>query len=197
MELAQAGRHDDNLTLLREALTRYPKELEVVICAAEAEVAEAPERAGDLARQAVRLAPDDPVILTRATSVLFYVGPLQEARNLFIRATRLADEEFVLAEHLVYLGGQIAFAAGDRVKARELFQLAFESDPAMAGYGFALAGLLEDQGERQRALEVTEEALSHRPDDSQLTELRSFLRVALYGLDALPPRATIRVDGQG
>lgn len=85
-ELTRAGRHDEHLALMREALTRHPSELEVVIRAAEAHVVEAPEQAAELAREAVEWAPEDPVTLTRAASVMFTVERIEEARKLFSRA---------------------------------------------------------------------------------------------------------------
>jgi len=120
IELTRAGRHKEHLALIREALLLYPGELEVVIRAAGAQVVEAPEEAARLASEAVNLAPEDPATLTRAASVMFSVEQLEEARHLFSRATRTADDDFVLAFDLAYLGAQLAFAYGDDEKAEEL-----------------------------------------------------------------------------
>ncbi len=185
-ELTRAGRHDEHLALMREALLLYPGELEILICAAEAHVVEAPEEAAELAREAVEWAPEDPVTLTRATSVMFFAERLEEARNLYIRAVRSAEDDFVLAGDLVYLGGQLSFAYGDEEKAQELFELAFDDQPKIPGRGFALAWLLDHRGEHERALEVVGEALRHRPGDQFLEELRVRLRGAVAGSDALP-----------
>lgn len=89
-ELTRAGRHEEHLELVREALARRPGELEIVIRAAEAHLAEAPERAAELAGEAVERAPEDPVTLMRATSVMLYTERLDEARKLFVRAGRSA-----------------------------------------------------------------------------------------------------------
>jgi len=186
IELTRAGRHEEHLVLMRAALARYPGELEVVIRAAGAYVVDAPEEAAELAREAVKLAPEDPATLTRAASVMFYLGRLEEARELLIRAVARADEDFVLAFDLAYLSGQLALAGGDEDKAEELLQLAFDNQPETPGHGFALAGLLDHRGEYERALEVVEEALRHRPGDQFLEELRVRLRGAAAGSDVPP-----------
>ncbi len=85
-ELTRAGRHDEHLALMRETLLLYPGELEILIRAAEAHVVEVPEQAAELAREAVEWAPEDPVTLTRAASVMFTVERIEEARKLFSRA---------------------------------------------------------------------------------------------------------------
>ncbi len=125
---------------------------------------------------------------------MFYTERLEEARKLFSRAARIADDDFVLAGDLVYLGGQLAFAHGDEERAKELFELAFDDQPEVPGRGFALAGLLDHRGEFGRALEVAEEALRHRPGDKPLEDLRVRLRIAVHGLDALPPGASVSYE---
>lgn len=193
-ELTRAGRHEEHLALMREALVQHPDELEIVIRAAGAHIAEAPEEAAEMARAAVELAPEDPATLTRATSVMFYVDRLEEAREFFSRAARRADDDFVLAADLVYLGGQIVFEQGDVAKAQELFEIASDAQPESPGHGFALAAVLDQRGETERALEVAEEALRHRPGDLALEDIRLRLVVALYEVDSLPPGYTVEHD---
>jgi len=191
-ELTGAGRHEEHLALMREALARHPGELEVVIRAAEAHMVEGPEEAAELAREAVKMAPDDPVTLTRAASVMFYVERLEEARKLLIRAMEGAPDDFILASDLVYLGGQIFFAYGNHDKAEEFLTLAFDDQPERPGRGYALSDLLEHQGEFARALEVADEALRHRPGDGALEDLQARLRFLVYAVEALPPGYAVR-----
>jgi len=94
-ELTAAARHDEHLALMREALERYPEDLEVVIRAAEAHMLEAPERAAQLARDAVSMAPDDAVTLTRATAVTVQAGAVEDAGGFVARAARIVDADFV------------------------------------------------------------------------------------------------------
>lgn len=184
-ELTRDGRHDEHLALMRDALAWHPGEVEVMIRAGGAHVVDDPEQAAELARGAVRLAPEDPATLTRAASVMFHVARLEEARELLSGAVRGAGDDFVLAFDLAYLTGQLAFAEGDLDNAEQLFRVAFDNRPEAPGHGFALAGLLYDRREHERAQEVVEQALRHRPGDQSLEGLRVQVRVALHGLDAL------------
>lgn len=193
-ELTRAGRHDEHLALMREALARHPGDLEVVIRAAAAHVVESPEQAAELAREAVEMSPEDPATLLRAAFVMFHVKRLDEARKLFVRATETAPDDFVLAGDLVYLGGQIFFAYGNDDKAEEFLKLAFDDQPEEPGRGFALAGLLEQQGEYERALEVVEKARRHRPDDELLEEQLVRLIIVVRGPEALPPEYSVSYE---
>lgn len=193
-ELTRAARHDEHLALMREALSRHPADLEIVIRAGEASAVEAPERAAELVREAVKMAPGDPATLTRAALVMFYAKRLDEARKLCIRAMETATEDFALSFDLAYLGGQLFLAYGDQDKAGEFLQIAFNGQPETVGYGYALADLLERRGEYERALEVAEEAVRHRPGDEPLEEPRVRLRFAVHGVDALPPGYSVSYE---
>ena len=189
-ELTQSGRHDEHLELMRDALAHHRDEPEVVIRAAEAHLVTEPEEAAHLATEAVELAPEDPGTLTRAAFVMFHVDRLDDTQKLFSRATAAADDDFALAFDLAHLGGQLVLARGDEAQALELFELAFENQPETATYGLTLANLLAQRGEHERALQVTEEALRHRPGDQLLEDMRLRLRIAIHGMDAVPPGAT-------
>lgn len=189
-ELAREGRHEQHLALMRSALAQHPDEPEIVIRAASAHLAEAPDEAAELAGRAVALAPEDASMLTRAAGVMLATERLDEARDMCGQASRSAGEGFVLAFDLAHLAGRVALGYGNEEKALELLQLAFDNQPETIGHASALADLLERRGEHARALEVLERAIRHRPDDRMLDSRRVQLRVALHGLDALPPGYT-------
>lgn len=175
---------------MRSALAQHPDELEIVIRAAGAHIGEAPNQAAELAERAVQLAPEDPSTLTRAAQVMLATARLDEARDLCGRASRSAGEGFTLAFDLAHLAGRVALGYGNEEKALELLQLAFDNQPETTGHASALADLLERRGEHARSLEVLEQAIRHRPKDRALDSRRVQLRVALYGVDALPPGYT-------
>lgn len=65
-ELARADRHQENLALLTDALGQHPDEPEVALRAAAAYHGEDDGQTERHARHAVALAPEDPIVLTRA-----------------------------------------------------------------------------------------------------------------------------------
>ena len=189
-ELARAGLHAEDLALLRDALDEYPGEPEVALRAAVAYYGEDDAEAQRLARRAATLGPEDPVVLTRAASVMLDLGRTDEALELTGRARDHADHDFPLLADLVHLAGRIALVRGEYEKAESPLRVAFENQPESFGHGQYLATLLESQGRAEEALEVVEESLRHWPDDPQLDVQRIRLRLTLFGPDSLPSDTT-------
>jgi len=194
--LTRAGRHDEHLELMREAVRRFPDQDEVLIRAAAAHVMEAPEEAARLAVRAVTLAPGDPAMLTRAASVAFALERYEQATAWVKDATARADGDFPLAFDLIHLGGKLAIVRGDDEHAEQLLRAAFEQEPETPGHAEVLAGLLEERGRPREALAVIDEADSRRSSSARLDTLRTRLRIAVEEPDNLPPGDTID-DGNG
>lgn len=186
-ELARADRHQENLALLTDALGQHPDEPEVALRAAAAYHGEDDGQTERLPRHAVALAPDDPIVLTRAGFMMLDLGLTDQALEWSRHAQERADADFPLVFDLVHLGGKIALARDEPEVAERLLRLAFENQPETLGHGRYLAALLEAQSRDEEALEVVEEALVHRPEDRDLDVRRIRLRFALFGPESLPP----------
>jgi tetratricopeptide (TPR) repeat protein len=124
------------------------------------------------ARRAVAGSPRDPVVLTRAASLLVAARELDEADELVRQAIDVAPADFPLAADLAHLAGYILFLHGPRDEAYEFLARAFEDDPGALGHGRVLAELYVEQGEPDRALDVIAEALEHGTDP-RLAELKA------------------------
>lgn len=192
--LVAQGRHADDLALLREAVGNYPDEVEIVLRAAFASVVDAPTEAVRLARRAGSLAPENPSGLMRSSSLLLDLGYLDEARDHCEQAIEAADDDFPAVYDLCYLAGRIAVADGDPEAAERYLAVPFGERPDIERYGLELGFLLESQHRWEEALVVVERALEHHPEDQELEALAIRSRVNLYGLDALPPGATLEPE---
>ncbi len=193
-ELTRADRHQENLTLLSEALERHPDEPELVLTAATAYFGEDEAQTERLMRHAVELAPDDPTVLTRAGFMALDRGFTDDALAWSRQAYDHADDDFPFVFDLVHLGGRIALARENAEVAERLLRLAFDNQPESFGHGRFLAALLESQDRYEEALEVVEETRRHWPDDRTLEDMRIRLRVLVHGIDTLPPGYTVEYE---
>ncbi len=145
---------------------------------AERPDASAVDHATQLVGYATARAPDDPGILTRAASLLFYAGAIDAAAEAARLAAARATPEFALAWDLVHITGRVAAARGQTEVAEELLADAFDAEPDSFNHGHALAELYGERGAHEQALAVVETALRHRPDDAKLLALRRRVQAA-------------------
>lgn len=127
-----------------------------------------PDLAKEYLRQAVEVAPEDPVILTQAASLSFYHREFESARRWLEAAKRHAPPGFVFENDLVWLEGRLASLRGDDDLALHALSRAFEQDPEGVDVGRALAEFHASRGRPIEGLEVALEALAHRPNDPAL-----------------------------
>lgn len=130
----------------------------------------------------------------RSSSLLLDLGYLDEARDHCAQAIEAADDDFPAVYDLCYLAGRIAVAEGDPEAAERYLAVPFGERPDVERYGLELGFLLESQHRWEEALVVAERALEHHPVDEELEALAIRCRVNLYGLDALPPGATLESE---
>jgi tetratricopeptide (TPR) repeat protein len=170
LALGREGMVKEKEELLRVAIARYPDNADLCLLAAVAiwEPAESKE----LLRRAVRLAPDDPGLLTKAAGVMFSFEEFEETREWVERAVSLASDDFPLAGSLVFISGRLAAQAGDDERAERLLRLAFEREREYPMNGRVLADFYASRGHLVEALRVVSEALRDHPDDETLSETR-------------------------
>ncbi len=107
VELAGAGRYEENDKFLRAGLARFPSAPEVHLHAGAAALARGESaEAKRLAFRAVELAPEDPGVLTQAASLAFNLEELGDAERWIRHAADIAPDDFALAEHLAHLVGK-------------------------------------------------------------------------------------------
>jgi tetratricopeptide (TPR) repeat protein len=181
VDLDRAGHQAQASPLWRDALTRCHSEADLLLRLAAATFDErhdagAQSDAHAYVTQAVASSPADPVVLTRAASLMYFLGDLGTAKSFVREASVLASPDFEYDIDLVHLAGRLAAAEGRIPEAREFLSVAFEEDPQARGHGEALARLYASQGESDAALAVVERALPHRPDDQSLRELQNELQ---------------------
>src|SRR5918998_1447013 len=83
--LADADRTEENHALLREALLRFPEEVDLCLWAAACFAADDGDLSIELAARAAALAPDDPHVLVRAGGVAQCIDRVDELRDYAAR----------------------------------------------------------------------------------------------------------------
>ncbi len=170
------GRRDaENLQLLESTIQRFPDDPEVRLLYATALVPFRPNEAPWQAATAIQLDPDSPSRLTRAASLMFYLGELEAARSYTARASRLAPEDFELEADLTNIAGVIAAACGDDALAERALTEATEAEPQREVFARDLATFLADRGRLAEALDAIDRALTRVGDTTQLSRLRADL----------------------
>jgi Flp pilus assembly protein TadD len=183
-KLLDENRHKENLELLEAAVERYPEDAEIRLLYGTALVPARPQDAPRQLAEAIALDPDDPARLTRAASILYYLGETEAARSYAARATQLAQEGFALAPDLTNLGGKLALLQGDDALAEDALATAVELCPERPDFAYDLAAFLIARGRTPDAISVIERALAgvdqaanerDARDVQRLTELRKSL----------------------
>jgi tetratricopeptide (TPR) repeat protein len=172
-ELVADDRLGENAELLREAVGRFPDDTVLLLTGAAAVFAVGSEdEAKGYVRRAAELSWDDPGRLTWAASLMLNLKEFGEAKDLAVRATAIAPDDFELTGDLAFVMGRVALAFEQDDAAERALRSAFELEPGRPGRGELLAELLGRTGRPTEALEVLAEALRHRPDDEALTRIR-------------------------
>lgn len=190
MELIAEERDSENEQLLARAIERFPADPHLCLRAAGlALITERSEAAKEHLHRAVRLAPEDPVVLTYAAAHMADLHE-DEVTERWVRwAAERAPDEFYLAGRLAYVMSYVLLRQGHLDPARELAIRAFRADPGMPRHGIWLANILEGLGSRDEALAVAEQSLDHSPGYPGLERVRR--RLAGDRLDDPPPRYTV------
>ena len=158
--------------LLREAVESFPEDADARIRLAA--TIDLPAEAVEQLQVAARLAPDDPLLLTRCASHLYDLEAYDDAEHCARRALDLLPDdigEFQYLAQLVHISGRLSDRKGDSATAEKALTAAFGSDPEMPGHGAQLAAFLWRQGNVDKALEVIDEARVHLPGDRGLVRL--------------------------
>ena len=175
LELHKADRHAENVEILADAVQEHPDTAELwLLLATSLFGAGRSDDALEAVASAVERAPDDPILLTRAGSLSFYLGDVANARAWADAAAQLAPRRFLFKEELRELRRDIA-EREKHAEAERTMTLAFANGPHVVGAGEALARLYAETGRTYAAYEVVVEALGHRPHDARLMQLRDEL----------------------
>jgi Flp pilus assembly protein TadD len=168
-------RDAEDLSLLAEAVERFPQDPEIRIRYASALLPFQPEEVPAQARLAVDLDPDNPSFLTHAASLMFRSDDVDAAREYVGRASRLAPKDFLFAPELANLGGVILAHDGDNELAEEALRAAVEAEPHNGRFAADLALVLAANERIAEARTVLDEALALSPDHESLLEVRGYL----------------------
>jgi tetratricopeptide (TPR) repeat protein len=181
-DLAGAGRDEDNLRLLHDALERFPIDPELCLWAAACLSAAGDEdEAMRLVGRAADAWPDDPSVLTRAAAIAHGLDQVDELRDYLERANRAAPDDFERTVDLVYLEGCLAFHDERLEAAERLLRAAFETEPGTLGHGGALGRLYLRQDRVDEALAIVADALHRLPGDVGLLGVRMDAYVRIVG----------------
>jgi len=176
--MGDAGHHDENVRMLERLLeTRDDADLHLLL----ARTLLAMERHEDslaAVRRAIRCAPSDAAVLTKAASMCFYAGDLETARGCIDRAKTIAPRDFALKSDLKELDRHAVRRERGRADEKRLLE-AFDADPGRPGLAAEFARHLIRNGQRYAAYHVVARALRHRADDRALRRLEKKLRAAV------------------
>jgi len=115
------------------------------------------ERARTMFRSLYEGFGDDPAVLEDYARFLARHGQLADAQRLVEQALQEQDEEEP-DDDLAAFVGWLALDAGDRPKAREIWEAQVAARPDAFAARHYLAGLLAETGEEDRAIELLEDA---------------------------------------
>lgn len=161
------------IEFLEEAVLQFPDDPELRVLYASILLAVRPNDVAAEAAKAVKLGPDDPVILVRAGQLLLGRGDDKSARRCAVRAKKLVQPDFVLMSGLVNLEGLLAANDGRDDLAEEKLRAAWESDPLFSSLAVDLVKFLANRDRQAEALEVIDDALEHAKEKTELERLRS------------------------
>lgn len=173
--LDRKGCDAESERLLRFAVERFPSNPSFTIRLAVALFERSPRESVDLLYRAVELAPEDPRVLTRAASLLFYHKEFASSFEYTQRAMRIAESttgEPDYVGYLLHIAGRHASLRGQDEIAENALRTAFEEDSAISERGRILADFYASRERPAEALEVIDEALRVRGKDASLLRTR-------------------------
>lgn len=165
-------RYDEFHQFLQEAVQQFPDDPAIRLLYATSLL---DVRSGDVvpeAIKAVELAPNDPMILTQAASLIFNQGAVERARPYVTRAEELAPEDFIFTAELKGLAGQLRAHDGDDEFAEEALRAAVNLKPDQEALARHLAEFLADRYRMEEAVEVIDRALKLTKKKEHLERLR-------------------------
>lgn len=133
-------------------------------------------RPDDVAAEALKateLSPDNPRILVRAAHLMLKRGEVESARTAAIRATELAQPDFVLMADLINLNGLLAALDGEHDLAEERLRSAVEAQPDNGPFAIDLARHLAARGRQEEAVETINRALMRTDRGENLKRVRT------------------------
>lgn len=178
-QLSGEERHQENLKYLEGATRLYPDSAELQLSYATALLMFRRDDVASEVVKAVGLAPDDPIILTRAANLMLGEGEPEVARFYTQRARELAGSNFIFEGGIANLEGNFAAIDKEYERAEERFRFAVEADPDFESFSRNLARLLAIRGRLEEAVEVVDQALPQVKTKRYLEALRERLMVTL------------------
>ena len=176
LALFDEGRTDQGIAAMQVLADRFPGEapLHLWLSSMTVTVGRFDDAAAH-ADRALAAAPDDPIVLFRAASVLRW-SDTARARALLEASERGLAPDSLLADVLRpdfdHLNGLIAHDEGRLEVAVGHFERAFRAEPDGLGHGADLAVAYLEAGRHRDALDVIARALEHYPGGERLLELQ-------------------------
>ena len=188
-KLSERGDRAAAEEVLRRYARRRPRDPEAQLQLAGFLTSRDPDRAGDaaeaaeLAVRAADLAWDKPGGIFLAASIAF-PGDVDASKRLVDRLETLLRDprersRFPFHNDLLHLQGLIAKHDGDRSRARALFGLAFEAEPAQSFFGADLALMYIEDDQFEDAAEIVRRGLAQSPGSEWLHNIERHLRTKL------------------
>jgi Flp pilus assembly protein TadD len=170
-----AGRHGENLRMLRRLLEAQPDDAELHLLLARTLTAmECQEDSLAAVYRAIDCGQDDAGVLTRAASMCFYAADVPMARDCIDRAKKIQPRGFALKKDLKELDRKVSRREKEGEVEERLSEV-FDEDPARPGLATEYARLLAKQGRAYAAYHVVARGLHYHPDDRSLRQLEKKL----------------------
>jgi len=177
LRLSRAGEDEANERLMRAAAEANPEDAQLAMRMAEALTyraandADAQSESYAWALRARTVSPEDPHILFRAAAHVFFLGDVEDSRELLRETFAHCDEDFIFAADAVHLVGRQLLWRGEKTRGEEALVAAFDEAPETTGHGRVLAEFYEGEGRLQEAARVAQQTLEHFPGDEVLQRL--------------------------
>lgn len=180
-KLLIAGKQQEALDFLEQAVRRFPKDPEIRVLYATVLLAFRPEEVGAEATRAAELGSDNPGVLVMAGQRLLFAGDLETARSCAVRASELVEPGFLHMSSLFNLTGLIAASDGDNDLAEEKLRAAVKGEPSNESFVKNAAVFLAEKGRLSEAVEVLDEGLKHAESKDALESMRAQMAKEVEG----------------
>lgn len=179
--LISAREENEAYDFLHKAVEIFPKDPEIRLLHATILLVFRPGDVAAEAAKAVELRSDDPLILVRAGHLLLGRGDRASAQSCAVRATELANADFLLMPSLMHLNGSLAALDGEDAIAEENLRSAVASEPGREPWVRHLAVFLAERGRLQEGAEVLDEGLRHVEKKDELERMRDRMAAEAAG----------------
>jgi len=174
------GQDAENERLLRGAIEQSPEHPDFRMRLADVLFETSPRESVDLIHRAVELSREDPWMLLRAASLLFYHQEFEPSLEYTKRAVKIGESVIGRSgtevpdymNDLLHLMGRHLSRLGQDDAAEDALRTAFEVDPQASEHGRVLADFYASRERPVEALEVIEKALRVRGEDQSLLRTR-------------------------